>query len=246
MSDRLSWIGPVFLSVTVSLNPWSTLMNAAAAVPTAAWQLSAAMRAASQEEHDTAERSPFISELLRGGLGKGAYAAYLARLRPIYAALEQAVRRGRNDVVIAPFYDPALERLPAIEADLRCWFDGSPSSIDSPAARSYCRRLESIDNGPALLAHHYTRYLGDLSGGQAIGRILDRVFKLGGVGLAFYAFPVQPKVYKDDYRARLDTLALQTEQVEIVLSEVKFAFRLNQALLDELAVDFAVSSSRDG
>jgi heme oxygenase len=220
-------------------------MNAAAAVPTAAWQLSAAMQAASQEEHDAAERSPFISELLRGGLDKEAYAAYLARLRPIYAALEEAIRRHRNDAVIATFYDPALERLPAIEADLHCWSDGSPRSIDSPAAGSYCRRLESIDNGPALLAHHYTRYLGDLSGGQAIGRTLDRVFNLGGIGLAFYAFPMRPKGYKDDYRARLDTLALQTEQVELLLSEVKFAFRLSQALLDELGVDFAVSSSRD-
>jgi heme oxygenase len=217
----------------------------AAAVPTAAWQLSAAMRSASQEEHDAAERSPFLSELLSGGLGEGAYAAYLARLRPVYAALEEAVRRHRSDAVIAAFYDPALERLPAIEADLHCWFEGSPGSIDSPAAGSYRRRLESIDNGPALLAHHYTRYLGDLSGGQAIGRTLDRVFHLGGIGLAFYAFPMPPKGYKDDYRARLDALALQTDQVELLLSEVKFAFRLNQALLDELGVDFAVGSARD-
>jgi heme oxygenase len=219
-------------------------MNAAA-VPAASWQLSAAMRAASQEEHDTAERSPFITELLRGGLGRGAYAAYLVRLRAIYAALEHAVRSHRDDPVVAAFYDPALERLSAIDADLGCWSDGSPKPLNSPAAASYRRRLESIDHGAALLAHHYTRYLGDLSGGQAIGRTLDRVFDLGGIGLAFYAFPMQPKGYKDNYRARLDALALQTEQVEILLGEVKFAFRLNQALLDELAVDFAVSSARD-
>jgi heme oxygenase len=56
---------------------------------------------------------------------------------------------------------------------------------------------------------------------------------------------MQPKGYKNDYRARLDSLALQTEQVKILLSEVKFAFRLNQALLDELGVAFAVSSSHD-
>lgn len=203
------------------------------------------MRAASRDEHDTAERSPFIGELLRGGLDKSAYAAYLARLRPIYAALEEAVRRRRHDTVIAAVYDPALERLAAIDADLRFWSDGSPVSSDSPATESYRRRLETNDDDAALLAHHYTRYLGDLSGGQAIGRTLDRIFNLGGVGLAFYAFPVQPKGYKDNYRARLDSLTLQTEQVEILLGEVKFAFRLNQALLDELGVDFSVSRSRD-
>jgi heme oxygenase len=219
-------------------------MNAAADVPTASWQLSAAMRAASQEEHDTAERSPFIGELLRGGLGRAAYAAYLGRLRAIYAALEHAIRSHRRDPVIAAVYDPALERLSAIDADLHYWSDGSPRSLNSPAAESYRQRLESID-GAALLAHHYTRYLGDLSGGQAIGRTLDRVFDLGGIGLGFYAFPVQPKEYKDGYRARLDSLALPTGQVEILLSEVKVAFRFNQALLDELGVDFAVSSARD-
>ena len=87
--------------------------------------------------------------------------------------------------------------------------------------------------------------MGDLSGGQVISRTLDRVFNLGGIGLAFYAFPMQPKSYKDSYRARLDALTLPPEQVDIVLSEVKLAFRMNQALLDELGVDFAVSCSRD-
>ena len=219
-------------------------MNAAA-VATAAWRLSAAMRAASQQEHDAAERSPFIGELLAGGLSRGAYVAYLVRLRAIYAALEEAVRRHRRDPVIAAVYDPALERLPAIEADIQYWSDGPPKSFNSVAADSYCRRLESIDNGAALLAHHYTRYLGDLSGGQAIGRTLDRVFNLAGTGLAFYAFPMRPKGYKHNYRARLDGLRLPAEHVGILLSEIKLAFRLNQALLDELAVDFALSSTRD-
>ncbi|WIM90088.1 biliverdin-producing heme oxygenase [Candidatus Mycobacterium wuenschmannii] len=203
------------------------------------------MRTASQQEHDAAEKTPFITELLQGGLRQDAYTAYLTRLRTIYAALEEAVRGQRNDPVIAAVYDPALERLDAIDADLECWANGSRVAADSSAAESYRRRLESLDSGVALLAHHYTRYLGDLSGGQAIGRTLDRIFNLGGVGLAFYAFPVQPKRYKDGYRARLDALTLQSEQVEILLSEVKCAFRLNQALLDELGTDFGVSGSRD-
>ena len=220
-------------------------MNAAAAVPTAAWQLSAAMRAASADEHDAAEASPFLTELLGGDLGKEAYAAYLLRLRTVYAALEEVVRCHRRDPLVAAVYDPALERLPAIDADLDYWSQESPRTVDSPAAESYRCRLDSINSGAALLVHHYTRYLGDLSGGQVIGRTLDRVFELGGVGLALYSFPMRPKRYKDSYRSRLDSLTLQTEQVEILLSEVKLAFRLNQALLDELGAQFAVSYSRD-
>jgi heme oxygenase (biliverdin-producing, ferredoxin) len=219
-------------------------MNAAA-VPIAEGQLSAAMRAASQKEHDAAEQSPFITELLGGGLGEDAYVAYLLRLRTIYAALEDAMRRCRQDPVVAAFYDPALERLPAIEADLRCWSGDSPGSFDSPAAESYRRRLETVGNGAALLAHHYTRYLGDLSGGQVISRTLDRIFTLGGAGLALYSFPMRAKPYKDGYRSRLDALTLPPGQVEILLSEVKLAFGLNQALLDELGGLFTASCSRE-
>ncbi len=219
-------------------------MNAAA-VPTAAWQLSAAMRAASQKEHDAAERSPFISDLLEGRLGRGAYLAYLVRMRTIYAALEESVRKHRHDPVIATFYDPALERLSAIDCDLDYWADGSSAPLDSPAADSYRCRLKGLNHGVALLAHHYTRYLGDLSGGQAIGRSLDRVFNLGGAGLAFYDFPVRPKQYKDEYRARLNSLTLEAGQVEMMLGEVKVAFAQNQAVLDELSDQFAESSSRE-
>jgi heme oxygenase len=213
---------------------WSTLMKAAA-IPPAERPLSAAMREGSQEQHDAAERSPFIRELLGGNLNKDAYADYLLRLRVVYAALEEAVRIHRDDPLVAVVYDPALERLPSIDADLQYWAGNSSRNLNSPAAEAYRDRLESIDSGGALLAQHYTRYLGDLSGGRVIGRTLDRVFNLGGVGLALYDFPVRAKPYKDAYRARLDALTLQTEQVDEVVSEVQVAFRLNQALFDELA-----------
>lgn len=213
----------------------------AAVDPASGRPLSAAMRAASQQEHDAAERSPFMRELVGGNLGKQGYAAYLLRLRTIYAALEKAVREHRDDPLIAAVYDPALERLPAVDADLAHWAHGSSLDVESPAADSYRQRLESLRGGAALLAHHYTRYLGDLSGGQVIKRALDRVFSLGGIGLAFYDFPVQPKRYKASYRARLDALTMQADQVDILLNEVKLAFRLNQAVLNELAIELEVA-----
>jgi heme oxygenase len=216
-----------------------------AAVPAADKQLSAVMRAASQQEHDVAERSPFFTELLGGGLGKGAYLAYLLQLRTVYAALEESVRGHRRDPLVAAVYDPRLERLAAIDADLRSWSAGLSTMSASPAAESYRRRVESIDDGAALIAHHYTRYLGDLSGGQVIARTLDSVFNLGGTGLALYRFTDQPKRLKERYRNRLDGLSLKTGQVDELLGEVKLAFRLNQALLDELAATYVVSCSRD-
>ena len=129
---------------------------------------------------------------------------------------------------------------PAIEADLAFLIgdDWSHRITARPATTAYCDRIRAVcfDEPDGFVAHHYTRYLGDLSGGQAIGRILDRTFELDGAGIAFYAFPEipKPKVYKDGYRARLDALGLTAEEQERVVTEVKTAFRLNQALFAEL------------
>ena len=88
------------------------------------------------------------------------------------------------------------------------------------------------------MAHHYTRYLGDLSGGQAIGRVLARAYELEQPeGVRFYDFEdiPKPKPYKDAYRARLDALPLGEDDKAAVLAEVKVAFDLNGALFAELS-----------
>ncbi|MBX8687586.1 biliverdin-producing heme oxygenase [Mycobacterium sp. 20091114027_K0903767] len=197
--------------------------------------LSAAMRQDSTDQHDAAEQSPFVTELLSGRVNAQGYVDYLLRLRAIYAALETAVREHRDDPLVAAVYDPALERLSAIDADLEHWAPGTDGDVDSPAVRAYCARFANSPWGGALVAHHYTRYLGDLSGGQAIGRILGRSFELDGDGLAFYDFPMRPKPYKDAYRARLDGLDLDPDEIDRVVDEVKLAFSLNQRVFDELA-----------
>ncbi|OBI09188.1 heme oxygenase [Mycolicibacter heraklionensis] len=204
--------------------------------PDAVRSLSTAMREGSQAAHDAAEASPFVSELMDGRVNEQGYVDYLLRLRVVYAALEAAVRANRADPLVASVYDPALERLSAIESDLEFWAGGPVAEVDSPAAQAYRDRIAAASSS-ALLAHHYTRYLGDLSGGQAIGKVLDRTFALGGRGLAFYEFPVRAKPYKDAYRARLDGLGLAPEEIDGVVDEVRLAFGLNQALFDELALN---------
>jgi len=205
----------------------------------AAQPLSAAMRDGSRAEHEAAEGSSFMSELLAGRVAPEGYAAYLLRLRAVYEALEQVGRERRDhDPLVAAVHDPALERLALIDADLDHWSPGGPRTTDSPAASAYVDRVRaSAVWGGLYAAHHYTRYLGDLSGGQAIGRVLDREFDLEGRGIAFYSFTEipKPKPYKDGYRARLDALGTDPAETARVVDEVKVAFNLNQALFAELS-----------
>jgi heme oxygenase len=201
--------------------------------------LSTAMREGSRTEHEAAEGSTFMAELLDGRLTAEAYADLLLRLRRVYAALEEVVTEHRDDPVVAAVHDPALERLAAIDADLAHWAPGvDPDSVDSPAATAYVDRIRAgAAWGGLLVAHHYTRYLGDLSGGQVIGRVLQRTFDLPeGTGVRFYDFPqiAKPKPYKDGYRARLDALDLTPSEVERVVDEVRAVFSLNQAVFEEL------------
>ncbi|UEA48395.1 biliverdin-producing heme oxygenase [Mycobacteroides abscessus] len=197
--------------------------------------LSLAMRDGSRAEHDAAEQSPFISELLAGRVNTDGYVDYLIRLQMIYTAIEDAVRAHREDPLVAAVYDPALERHRALAADLEHWAPGTRRQVNSAAAQAYQDRIARADWTGALVAHHYVRYLGDLSGGQAIGRMLDRAFGLGGAGLSFYDFPMRPKPYKDAYRARLDELGLSSRENVRIVDEVKIAFGLNQAVFDELS-----------
>ncbi|MGE2729604.1 heme oxygenase (biliverdin-producing) [Mycolicibacterium vaccae] len=199
--------------------------------------LSQAMNMGSATEHEAAEQSPFLTELLTGQVGRHGYAAYLVRLRSVYDALETAARSWRDDPLVAAVYDPALERVGAIDTDLQYWSSGSRCEVDSPAVQRYRERLGQLSWGGAVVAHHYTRYLGDLSGGQAMATLLDREFGLDGAGLAFYQFGFRVKPYKDSYHARLDDLGLGPKETDAVVAEVKVAFGLNQELLDELGTE---------
>ena len=203
--------------------------------------LSAAMKAGSAVEHQEAEDSPFITNLLGGRVDAAGYVTYLQSLRGVYAALESTARDLATDPIVSVVFDRALERLDAIDSDLAFWTaraGGEVAPLESPAVDAYVARIaESADNG-TFVAHHYTRYLGDLSGGQAIGRILDRTFDLDGQGVAFYSFEQIPAVkpYKDAYRANLDAIGDRLTPAERgrLVDEVKVAFRAHHDLFAEL------------
>lgn len=86
------------------------------------------------------------------------------------------------------------------------------------------------------LAHAYTRYLGDLSGGQVARTMLVRHYGLGDSELSFYRFDGIDKVkpYKDDYRAALDAVPLSLSERDAVVDEAVLAFELNSDLFADL------------
>jgi heme oxygenase len=200
--------------------------------------LSVAMREGSRVEHQRAEGTDFVADLLTGRALPHQYAAYLARLWHVYTALERAVHEHRDDPVVATVYDAALCRLDALDADLEVWCPATDRSAGSPAVERYVERIDRARRVPSLLvAHHYTRYLGDLSGGRMLAQGMRRHYPdLAKGGLAFYEFAAIPKpvAYKRAYRGRLDDLPMGPPARIAMVEEVRRAFRLNHALLDEV------------
>jgi heme oxygenase len=87
-----------------------------------------------------------------------------------------------------------------------------------------------------FVAHHYTRYLGDLSGGQMIGRMLSDQFGFDTNGVLFYIFDqvADPSAFTDTYRAQLDAAPWSADEQERVIAEVELAYSLNSGLLEGL------------
>lgn len=80
------------------------------------------------------------------------------------------------------------------------------------------------------MAHAYTRYLGDLSGGQVLGRITQKSLKLSSSdGVSFFTFPgvSSPSLFKQLYRSRMNSVELTEEQRSEVLQEAVRSFEYN-------------------
>lgn len=202
--------------------------------------LSVRLRQETKQAHTRAERSGLMRNMLTGKLDPRQYAALLANLHPVYEALEFELDRHATDPMVAPIYHSSLARLPALERDLLVlagpeWTAHFPATV---ATGRYVERIHRAAEEPALLAAHaYTRYLGDLSGGQILKRIvLGLLGEHGPRATAFYEFPEipDPDAFKHAYRAALDALPLDHAQADRVVGEALVAFELNAQLFEAL------------
>ena len=206
--------------------------------------LSLALRETTAQAHREAESSAFMADLVEGRSCPSAWGALAVQQWVLYRALEDVIAEHYADhPLVEPLHDPALERVPSIESDLRTIFGpdalvrlahGQLSIL--PATAAYASALRDGHSAEMVVAHHYVRYLGDLSGGQVIGTMLGRHYGVPAEARSFYRFDgiPKPKPYKDAYRAALDALPASPAQRERILAEAVQAFRLNQALFADL------------
>ncbi|WP_152361616.1 heme oxygenase (biliverdin-producing) [Microlunatus speluncae] len=206
------------------------------------------LRRATAEQHDRAEGAPFVAALLGGRLTVDALTALAGQNLFIYTALERAADRWRDDPVAGAFVIDGLERLPALRADLDLLIGpGWPDAVRAlPPTLAYAERIGSADSAARFVAHHYTRYLGDVSGGQVIASVMRRLHG-DRAGLAFYDFgglyagPLRnPAEFRRHYRSLLDQAAWDAADRAIMIDEARAAFGFNRLIFEELAVDFGL------
>ncbi len=201
--------------------------------------LATRLKEGTRQIHSDAENMRYISELMGGKLSVAAYRDLAIQQHYIYAALEQAT----EDIAGTPQADTLtfaeLTRSPSIAQDLEFLVgpDWAERIQPLPATLVYVERLRQASGSLArYAAHAWTRYLGDLSGGQVIKVMMQRHYGMGQNGLNFYDFKeiVKAKPFKDLYRERLNGLQFTETEVEEAVAEALVAFELNQKMFAEL------------
>lgn len=203
--------------------------------------LSIRLREGTKASHAKAEKTAFIRSFLKGQIDRDAYGRFLISLYHVYSAMEEELERRREHPCLSRLDFPELHRKASLERDLAFFHgpDWRRHLAPSPAARAYVQHLREVSSTtPELLvAHCYTRYLGDLSGGQVLKGIAQRAMDLpGDSGTSFYVFEDidDEKSFKALYRRRLDELPIDDAMAERIVVEANMAFNLNVALFEEL------------
>jgi len=199
------------------------------------------LRERTRSDHSTSEGAGFMTDLMSGRGCRDDYIALVAQHYFIYEALESAGTAMADDPVACRFISHRLTRLPAIEQDLEFLLgsDWHERITPLPTTQRYVARIRTVahDWAGGFVAHHYTRYLGDLSGGQIIRTLMQRQFGFETNGVGFYLFDqiAKPREFKDHYREQLDQAGWDDAEQQRVVDEVVLAYRFNTDLFADLA-----------
>lgn len=203
--------------------------------------LATKLREGTKKSHTMAENVGFIRCFLKGTVEKNSYRNLVANFYFVYSAMEEEMERHRNHPVLSQVYFPQLNRKESLEEDLSYYF--GPNWRDevqpSPAGQAYVDRIRDVSENDAVLlvGHCYTRYLGDLSGGQILKKIAQQAMGLSdGEGTSFYEFEdiSDEKAFKNEYRQAMDGLPIDEATADRIVDEANDAFKANMKMFEEL------------
>ncbi len=199
------------------------------------------LKTETKKSHTAAENTKFVGSFLRGVISEESYRQLVANFYFIYRAMEEEVDKLSDHPVIGKIQFDLLNRTNALERDLRYYYGPMWRSIVAPSeqCQRYVNRIREVaeDDPELLVGHHYTRYMGDLSGGQILKGIAEKALDLRkGEGLHFYEFEgiADKQGFKTQYRNTLNMLPINQSQANAIITEANWAFRLNMFMFDEL------------
>ena len=203
--------------------------------------LATQLREGTKKSHTNAENVSFVKCFLKGTVEKTSYRNLVKNLYFVYSAMEEEIQRHLGHPIVSKIYFPELNRKQSLEQDLEFYYGTNwrEQVAPSPAGKAYIQRIRDIsEQKPELLvAHSYTRYLGDLSGGQILKKIAQRGMNLAyGEGTAFYEFPeiIDEKAFKDNYRQAMNDLPIDQATADRIVDEANAAFVMNMKMFKEL------------
>ena len=205
--------------------------------------LSQQLREGTKKSHTMAENTGFISCFLKGVVEKSSYGKLLTDLYFVYSAMEEQIERlsAEGHPIISSINFKELYRKSALENDLSFYFGPDWESVIeiSKSAKVYVERINQValDQPELLIGHHYSRYIGDLSGGQLLKKITQKALNLKTEeGLSFYIFKEvnNEKDFKQYYRERINSLEIKQEMADMIVEEANKAFKYNMNMFKEL------------
>ena len=203
--------------------------------------LASKLRLGTKKAHTMAENVGFVKCFLKGVVEKNSYRKLVANFYFIYSAMEEEMQKHHQHPILGKINFPQLNRKHTLEQDLSYYFGANwrEEVKLSPAGAAYVQRIREISQTEPelLIAHSYTRYLGDLSGGQILKNIAVTAMNLSeGQGTAFYEFAdiTDEKAFKAKYRQILDELPLDEATGDRIVDEANAAFGMNMKMFQEL------------
>jgi heme oxygenase (biliverdin-producing, ferredoxin) len=193
-----------------------------------------------KKAHTMAENVGFVKCFLKGVVEKSSYRKLVGNFYFIYSAMEEEMDKHQNHPIISKIHFKELYRKQTLEQDLAFYYGANwREQVQlSSAGEVYVKRIREIsEKEPELLiSHSYTRYLGDLSGGQILKGIAQTAMNLTDGGTAFYEFAdiSDEKAFKVKYRAALDEMPLDESTCDRIVNEANDAFGMNMKMFQEL------------